>query len=531
VATGLQEKFDWKGVAAAAAGAAASQAVGDALLGDSQWNAAKSKFERPGGPNADFADLFKGSQQGMAFTARVLSGAASNIVSQVVRGGRVEMREVMTDSFGNAVGAGFEVMGMSAGQSDQPSDAYGIAVGAFGNALGDSLVNSMKPQPTGAVFNLDDADMDAEAHVAAAKAKASEPWFTDEEIEAGTRRSPGGSPSLKLAGTAALGTTEELAAEVAAMTNQDGPSLQTATKRRAIARADSSLQTDGQPKAAGAGRGFINPPLAGELSPPGTSGVAGARPEASRLSVQELSQISMQRSSPSDRKAEEWDSLAEQWKAQTTRPGQLGYRDGTYNGFKMNAAQARVLEGRANGDDANQVAGVLIESGSAGTVGAGMGAGVARLGGRLNARVAQLAQEGHALARHGGSVTDDELLVRANTGFAPDGSVVVNAAGQVRIPPSSTAFNSDELLARADMLVRQKHLAQAIALEPAGATRVTVKGVDTGSVVGRGYDRVQTAPGGVGPLQYHDNLTRVTGTYVYDNSSRTWKTLTLYPSK
>lgn len=142
------------------------------------------------------------------------------------------------------------------------------------------------------------------------------------------------------------------------------------------------------------------------------------------------------------------------------------------------------------------------------------------VGGRLErdvalaARIADIAQEGHALTRHGGSVTDAQLLTRAHTGVAPDGSSVVRN-GQVQIPPSSTAFASDDLLAQADQLVRAKYLDRAIILSKPGAQRVTVEGVDMGKIVGRGYDRVTSIPGGVGPLQYRDNLSRVTAVYEY----------------
>ena len=154
-----------------------------------------------------------------------------------------------------------------------------------------------------------------------------------------------------------------------------------------------------------------------------------------------------------------------------------------------------------------------------------------RLSGNLTtSRLAELAREGHALDRHGGSVTDQQLMTRAHTGVAPDGSSVVKD-GQVRIPPSATAFNSDAMLAQADLLLRQDYLDRAVALSPVGAPLVTIEGVDVGAVVGRGYDRVTATPGGVGPLQYFSNLSRVTGVYRYDAASGTWQTVTIYPVK
>jgi len=148
----------------------------------------------------------------------------------------------------------------------------------------------------------------------------------------------------------------------------------------------------------------------------------------------------------------------------------------------------------------------------------------------LRGEVARLGQEGHALVRHGGAISDEQLFVRATTGVAPDGSSVVRD-GQVVIPPSSTAFYSDELLAQSDLLVRQNYLDRAVALSKPGAQRVTVEGVDVGTAVGRGYDRVAPLPGGVGPLQFHDSLSRVTAVYDFDPVSRIWRTTTIYPTK
>jgi hypothetical protein len=144
-------------------------------------------------------------------------------------------------------------------------------------------------------------------------------------------------------------------------------------------------------------------------------------------------------------------------------------------------------------------------------------------------RVSELGQEGHALARHGGAVTNEQLFTRAITGVAPDGSVALAKNGQIRLPPSSTAFNSDQLLVQSDLLIRQKYLDQAIASLPPGATRAVVEAVDTGTVVGRGYDRVTSTVGGVGPLRYHDSLTHVQGIYDYHAQSGAWLTTTIFP--
>lgn len=52
--------------------------------------------------------------------------------------------------------------------------------------------------------------------------------------------------------------------------------------------------------------------------------------------------------------------------------------------------------------------------------------------------------DAHALARHGGSVTDEQLMNRSLTGVAPDGSVKLATNGTPILPPMLSAFHSDE---------------------------------------------------------------------------------------
>lgn len=83
--TGLQHGFNWTSVAASYAGAAASSQVGN-YLGHS--------------------DAFKnamGSYGGFANTA--ISSFASGVTSSVVRGGRIDVAQIATDAFGNALGS------------------------------------------------------------------------------------------------------------------------------------------------------------------------------------------------------------------------------------------------------------------------------------------------------------------------------------------------------------------------------------------------------------------------------------------
>jgi hypothetical protein len=143
--------------------------------------------------------------------------------------------------------------------------------------------------------------------------------------------------------------------------------------------------------------------------------------------------------------------------------------------------------------------------------------------GVLATRVAELQLEGHALARHGGAVTDEDLIRRAYTGVASDGSVLPRGR-----TPDSTAFFNDDLLVKADDFLRKNALDDAIQNAAPGQLRLKVSG-DMGTSVGRGYLPVGKVTGLDGPLLRIDNITRVEGWYVYSPTRGVWETNTVYP--
>jgi hypothetical protein len=143
--------------------------------------------------------------------------------------------------------------------------------------------------------------------------------------------------------------------------------------------------------------------------------------------------------------------------------------------------------------------------------------------GAPNARLSELQSQGHALERHGGSVSDEQLMNRAYTGIAPDGSAL--SGGRT---PDSTAFHNDNLLVQADDFLRQGALKDAIANAAPGQIRLTVSG-DMGVDVGRGYLPGGKVSGLDGPLLRVDNITNVQATYVYNATSGNWETLTIFP--
>ena len=81
VVTGLQERFDWRGVAASAVRAGVGQAVGSALGG--------VKF----GLNDFGNQLVRG----------ILTGLAAGTTAASMRGGRVSWQQIATHAFGKAL--------------------------------------------------------------------------------------------------------------------------------------------------------------------------------------------------------------------------------------------------------------------------------------------------------------------------------------------------------------------------------------------------------------------------------------------
>jgi YD repeat-containing protein len=96
IVVGLQDKFDWRSVAAsavgAAAGAAVSNAIGEAQYGD-QWASVSQQ------------EPWKlGYDMGNTFVREFGSGLARNVVSTAIRGGKLDAANLVGDAFGNALG-------------------------------------------------------------------------------------------------------------------------------------------------------------------------------------------------------------------------------------------------------------------------------------------------------------------------------------------------------------------------------------------------------------------------------------------
>ncbi len=96
VATGLQEHFDWKGVATSAIGAGVGSQVSQGL----------------GSSASTGEQVFKAG----------LTGLAAGTATALARGGRVSVQQIATDAFGNALGAS---LGQQIRQGGQQEDRLG----------------------------------------------------------------------------------------------------------------------------------------------------------------------------------------------------------------------------------------------------------------------------------------------------------------------------------------------------------------------------------------------------------------------
>jgi len=142
----------------------------------------------------------------------------------------------------------------------------------------------------------------------------------------------------------------------------------------------------------------------------------------------------------------------------------------------------------------------------------------------------------HSIARHGGNVTDEQLMYRALSGVAPDGHVkVIN--GKTILPPMSSAFHSDQLLIQADQAVRNGGALQAVIAQNPGKTIVTVKPADVGDLgvnLGRGFERVSGSklnPALQGAPELVSDLRSVQATYEFNQTTKIWETITIFPAR
>lgn len=146
--------------------------------------------------------------------------------------------------------------------------------------------------------------------------------------------------------------------------------------------------------------------------------------------------------------------------------------------------------------------------------------------------------DAHSIARHGGVVTDPQLMHRSLTGEAPDGYVKPDKKnGGVILPPMSSAFHSDQLLAYADNAVRESGTLAAKISQNPGQLYVTLTPTDVGDLgynLGRGYARIGGAkfnPTLQGAPNLITNLRSIQATYGFNSLTNRWELVTIFPSR
>ncbi|KQV92819.1 calcium-binding protein [Rhizobacter sp. Root1221] len=115
VATGLQDKFNWRGVAASAAAAFVSQGLTDLVMGDPVSCLPDGSIGRVGG----LAGALGGGEFGKIAGSTVL-GLAAGVTAAAVRGGKVVVQQVTVDAFGNALGDSLAGQMSAPGQTAEP---------------------------------------------------------------------------------------------------------------------------------------------------------------------------------------------------------------------------------------------------------------------------------------------------------------------------------------------------------------------------------------------------------------------------
>jgi hypothetical protein len=411
VMVGAQDKFSWRGVAAATAGAYASSKLTDSIMGDPTRDAAGNVISRAGG----LVGAMGGDELAKLGGASLL-GFTAGITAAAARGGKVSVKQVATDAFGNALGDSLADAAGQRGSSGIASPQEDV-LGAFIEMNdGWSGVSTEPVEDRVALTTGADSDVP--------QLKSSLPSYVA-EYGKGWERQGGRYVTVKSGDTmSGLGGGFTGAGAIAMANNRSNGDLAVGetiwVPEAGSYNVDSARETAAAVYSASQ-RTRTTPVSADPVSVSSSGPVAGATLVASpgaetpRLGLKDLLRMGMERPSSSDYTAEQWNSLAEQYKSLTKQPGEVWTRDGIYNGFKANAAQAGVLEGMPvlSRDNTNQMSGVLVESGNAAGIGVATGVVASRLGGRVGSSVRLTASGNPVLAEVEYGTNIDQLVESA----------------------------------------------------------------------------------------------------------------------
>jgi hypothetical protein len=136
VATGLQSRFSWQGVAASAAGAGVANIVQDSLVGNSY-----TELRADGQLAQVAADPTFGHGLAGSIARGFVSGMAGTAVAQLAGAGRVDARSVFFNTLGNALGSSLaaassgDAFGMTAGEAEERAAAREVFAGTQRDAV------------------------------------------------------------------------------------------------------------------------------------------------------------------------------------------------------------------------------------------------------------------------------------------------------------------------------------------------------------------------------------------------------------
>ncbi|QSI29786.1 hypothetical protein GNX71_09405 [Variovorax sp. RKNM96] len=205
VATGLQNKFSWRGVVAAAAGAGVGQAISTAIGGmagsdnyarfDDEGNLMPGASPNDGGRYYASAWANSVSPAAARFVSGAVGGFAGGLTTAVMRGGKVSVMQVAADAFGNALGESLaDAMGQSARtaggantlQADPLTLAMEVAPGSNADWVLERNDGTSVGPSGGAGFNFTDSEDGIVAMAQrAAYRQASANWYATSGMPAG----------------------------------------------------------------------------------------------------------------------------------------------------------------------------------------------------------------------------------------------------------------------------------------------------------------------------------------------------------
>lgn len=122
VATHLQKQFQWKMVTASAVGGAVGELMNSLLLGDMAPDAVRGAARTPNASSTSFAGMFQ-SKLAADITAATLSGFASGVTVASMRGGHIDAARIAADSFGNALASSYVYDALATQQAEANSAA------------------------------------------------------------------------------------------------------------------------------------------------------------------------------------------------------------------------------------------------------------------------------------------------------------------------------------------------------------------------------------------------------------------------